>query len=475
MKKILDIFVFILLIATVALPIAGNVNTVGSPWVIEIVDSQGDVGREPSMVFDSNGYPHISYYDNSNGDLKYASWNGLEWDSQTVNSTGDVGEYSSLALDANDYPHISYFDRTNGDLKYAGWNGLEWDSQTVDFTNDSAYVGEYSALALDANDYPHISYFHSGFVDDLKYARWNGSAWDIQTVDSIGDVGYATSLALDANDYPHISYHDFSNGDLKYASWNGLEWDSQTVDSTDDVGEYSALALDANDYPHIGYYDHSNYDLKYARWNGSEWDIKIMVSATPGIDFIGPCFSFVLDANDFPHISYHYYDHNYGYLKYAVWNGLEWDSQTVDSSSDWQIGWYSSLALDANDYPHIGYFDTTNDDLKYAYMGAELEIGDITGGLGARSTIMNIGPVEAENVVWEIKFNGGIIFSPPGGIVTGGPINIPTTSDISITGIPIGFGGFIIPLNITVSANADNANPVSKTFPAKLLLFIVII
>jgi len=62
---------------------------------------------------------YISYYDAIKGDLKLARRDGSVWIIQTVDSSGDVGQYSSLALDAKGCPHISYYDATHDDLRYA--------------------------------------------------------------------------------------------------------------------------------------------------------------------------------------------------------------------------------------------------------------------------------------------------------------------------------------------------------------------
>ncbi|MBU2567313.1 MAG: hypothetical protein KJ967_00875, partial [Elusimicrobia bacterium] len=284
-------------------------------------------------------------------------WAG--WNVQTVDSAGYVGHYTSIALDTNNYPHISYGDSTNWDLKYAKWTGTSWSIQTVD---SAGSVGYRTSIALDTNNYPHISYWDIA-NDDLKYAKWTGTSWLVQTIDSVGDVGwsssYYTSIALDTNNYPHISYWDIANDDLKYAKWTGSSWDVQTIDSSaGDVGHDTAIALDTNNNPHISYYDVSNSDLKYAKWTGTSWSIQTVDSA----GYVGGYTSIDIDTNNYPHISYR--DITNGDLKYAKWTGASWSTQTVDSAGD--VGHDTAIALDTNNEPHISYYDNTNGDLKYA-------------------------------------------------------------------------------------------------------------
>ncbi|MEE9489914.1 MAG: hypothetical protein V3V91_05680, partial [Thermoplasmata archaeon] len=227
-------------------------------WIIETVDSDGFVGMHTSIAIDSNDRPHISYYDASNTDLKYARWNGTWWGGiETVDSLGVVGEFTALALDGKDDPHITYRDWSNNDFKYAFKAEGKWNLEIVDDSGISHY---YNSIAIDSRNDPHITYLDTNNM--FKYAKRTGGCWSFEIVDTEISTGKSPSLALDSNDNPHISY--WSNGSLKYARWNGTAWTYEIVDSGIGPGFYTSLALDDNDDPHISYLDKAFMDLKYA-------------------------------------------------------------------------------------------------------------------------------------------------------------------------------------------------------------------
>ncbi|MFN7132156.1 MAG: hypothetical protein ACK4N5_08740, partial [Myxococcales bacterium] len=60
-----------------------------------------------------------AYYDRTNMDLKYAYFDGAVFRVLVVESNGNVGWNPTLILDANDNPHISYYDVGAKALKYA--------------------------------------------------------------------------------------------------------------------------------------------------------------------------------------------------------------------------------------------------------------------------------------------------------------------------------------------------------------------
>lgn len=105
----------------------------------------------------------------------------------------------------------------------------------------------------------------------------------------------------------------------------------------------------------------------------------------------------------------------------------------------------------------------------------ELEIGEISGGLGVKTSIKNIGDGEATNVYWSIEFDSGFIVFPPDGIKSGTFSTFAPGDEESLRTMVIGFGGFLRSLNLTVSVWANDLLPLEITMPAKVLMLFVII
>ena len=187
--------------------------TCSSSTTIRTIDSAGDVGWYTSLALTTAGFPVISFYDITNSGLKLAVCADTTCSSsttiRTIDSAGSVGWYLSLALTTAGFPVISYYDKTNGDLKLAVCADVTCSSgtaiRTIDSTSD---VGGYTSLALTTAGFPVISYYATT-NGDLKLAvcadATCSSGTTIRTIDSTGDVGHHTSLALTTAGFPVIS------------------------------------------------------------------------------------------------------------------------------------------------------------------------------------------------------------------------------------------------------------------------------
>lgn len=319
----------------------------------QLVAGAGVVGTALALAVTKTNDPVISYADTTNPTrLRFARWNGSTWKRETVN-TGSVG-YQSMALDANDRPQISYWDITNGDLKRASYDGTMWNIDTVDSVGS---VGAFNSIAIDSLGNAHISYFDST-NSDLKYAHWNGASWDLTTVDAPGDMGRFGSLAVDAQNHPHIAYLDFDNRDLKYATFDGTMWNIATIDPASSANATS-IVIDAAGRPHILYYDAAfTNDVKYAQWDGTQWVTELVLAQ----DDVGYAPDLALDADGTPHIVFSNLTDKS--VRYGHKTAMGWVFQLVDKFSN--ASGTNAIAIDSKGRIHLAYEDPNNSDVRYA-------------------------------------------------------------------------------------------------------------
>jgi len=265
-----------------------------------------------------------------------------------------------------------------------GAAGPVWRSECVDCPVPVFQIGDRS-LALDAAGWPHVVY--AG--DRLYYAHFDGTAWQIETVDEAPGLRdpvepafqSSASLALDQNGLPHISYLNATSTALRYAhktdaGGGATAWQIETIE-TAAPGQWmaydSCIQLDRQGRPHIAF---SNYGwLRYASWTGSRWEIQTVDNSAWIEWYISLALDDrdALDGSDAPRISYFAVGAHTSQLRYTEWVGGAWRRQVLDEAV-W-LGEFNSLALDSTGAPHISYLDVTHSQLKYARRnGAAWEI-----------------------------------------------------------------------------------------------------
>ena len=308
-----------------------------------IVDAASpNVGAHTSLKFDSQGQPHITYYQDTGIDMKYAHRVGSSWVIEVARNSGGI--FTSLALAADDMPHVALYDPALNGLVYAFKDPTTWHFESVSGIRQAG--DGQNSLVLDASGKAHIAYWDQ-FDDSLRYAvRTAPSTWVLEAITHYEfQPGPDPSLALTPQGEPRLAYGaDLPFEQLRYASKIAGVWQTEVV--VNGLTRWTSLALTAAGEPRIAYIHGTPGSLHFAYRVGGVWAIDTVDTNTP----LFYC-SLALTAAGEPRIAYS----NGSDLKYAAKSGGTWTIETADEGRN--AGLYCSLALDTNGNPYISHFD----------------------------------------------------------------------------------------------------------------------
>jgi len=290
----------------------------GRDEIITTVDDVNDVGMFSSIAIGRDGFPVISYYDNSAGALKVTKCFRVACDGPPLtttvdNSTALVGAYTSIEIGVDGRPIISYSDARSEALKVAHCNdsSCAGGDETIT-TFDAGGIVEHTSIAIGVDGRAVISYYQ-GVDDDLKVAHCIDipcTTASIATVDgSANDVGKFNSIAIGTDGLPVISYYDATAGALRVAHCAAVACNTGAsiatpAPATFDVGQYSSIAIGLGGYPVISHYESSRGLLRVARCNDAACTSSVV--HFPDTAFgAGEFGSVAIGLDGLPMISYH--------------------------------------------------------------------------------------------------------------------------------------------------------------------------
>ncbi|MBI5037317.1 MAG: hypothetical protein HZC01_01215 [Candidatus Kerfeldbacteria bacterium] len=352
---------------------------------------QGDNYGSPSLVVDSIGDPHMAWseYNSTNNSYQiyYARLKAGEW--ETANGTAYVPgttDPQSSRLNVSNINGVDAFWpslQLSGDRPYIVWQqGGTYDQNGEVFfsyyddaggnwtTPEKIDNGGMPDLALDAGSNPHVVYrFGNGNTAEVYYRWKSGGVW-IDPDGGVDDIQVSNSLAGSIPEWfpkltvtqstPAIPHIVWVNGaQINYRTWNGVNWVTASGQTNTTNLQVNA-GVDALD--------------EIVTINGQDPDIALTSAGRPGIVWRDPQF-----------------------VLYRTWNGTNWVTVsgstamtnilvngvvTGETQRHAQMGGAPTLAIDADDQPHITWADDTEPpavpDVRYRYWDQESN-----GGQGA--------------------------------------------------------------------------------------------
>ena len=275
----------------------------GATWTVQVLKTNCYPLNRAAINIDTNGRPHICFAGSIGGTAAVYhaySQSGASWTYEKIQNANSGGGLDS-AFDSSGKLHVSYFNGSDGTLRYAVKSGASW-SVSI-FTN----MGSASSIAVDSLGNPHISFIPQ-WPAGMCYASKTSATWSVVTIDTNLAMNGNTSIAVDLLGRPHMSWLDWqlAAARVRYAYWNGTSWQKEYVEGA--VEQFNDLEVKHDGTPVISYFyktaTNAPYRLYVAEKSGGVWQKQVIEqnSATNDLDVIQ--LGIVLDTSISPHLAY---------------------------------------------------------------------------------------------------------------------------------------------------------------------------
>lgn len=344
-------------------------------WQSEVLYSRSFVGPHTAIQVDNLGHNHIIFVDNSTRTLLYTVWEGVEsgWKLKTVAHSKSQDcclflDELDLALSYAGVPQIAFRDLLTIYYAVPGTSGA--------FTTEVVGQGSDPSIAY-AEGGPRIAYIFN--YSNVIYAQRIGGVWNQETLPLNNDMRESPSLKVDSYLHPHIAFQEDVGGvtQIRYAYWDGTAWQIQNVAN----GERPSLALDSQNRPHIAFRD--GFKVFHAYLDNSTWVIQTVATYTA--KKIGaPVLA--LDASDVPHLVYVFgggFEGSFGDLYYGYWDGTAWQVQNlgdVARTTSIFLNVHPGFAVDSAGTPHVTFTTSFNGDLYHTSQGPDWRTSQVDFG-----------------------------------------------------------------------------------------------
>ena len=349
------------------------------------------------LEVDSNDIPHILATSAlNNGLTKHYTWSTTgtwqSYDIIDINNFEGVGEFGDVVMDSTGTFHLAVF---HENTDYEDYDNSEY--EILYYTYDGAgtlssaeTVHLYSGveiwnlseikIMIDSANSPRITFSFqptSSNAYNLAYTNKDSGSWSVPSnVKSMSDTLYGFSIEYDTtNDCDNIIYGNIHSwGDdshIYHQAYCDETWSEITIDSTagfalddSDIGINGDIVIASHFVAPTDIYYYLLYDKSEATWSTPE---AIHTSSSNlGVEnvFYNNGAPFIVSVRDTygENISLH--------PVFVNRNSGAWDTGDYEAYSGWFVysrdtgshSYPTSIAVDANDIPHIIYFKLIEDD-----------------------------------------------------------------------------------------------------------------